>query len=199
MIVVDRDGRCTACKGKILEHPHLICPWCNARDWEEEARKIKLDPAKDPVGVILGCRAKIRLVRAEERRLKALRSRAARALLARDDREELFSQLGKLRRDLFMRWAVEDHKVETCEAGHPRSRWGYRKGPRGWYCRKCDEAHPDHPGETDGQRRRRVHREHAAHAKVIAELLGQRADPETPNLLEPLPLGRLAHPPVGGE
>ena len=182
----------------MLEHPYLVCPWCQLVDWEREARAMHMDPSKDPVAVIKGCRARRLELAAQLEQVRALRSRAAREILRRDDREQLFAQL-RTSRAVFMGWAVRDSRPAVCAKGHVRSSHGYRiqtlRGKVRWGCKECDREDPEMSGLTDKQReRRRLERQ----AKMTGGLLARRSDPEIPNLLDPLPLGRLAREPGAG-
>ncbi len=101
------DGFCTSCRKWALEKPGLACPWCASASADAAIEGLGLSPEDDPVKVLLAVRAELERVRAHQRQVMALRSRAAREILRRNNVKEDV-KAAKSRLDAIERWAVAD-------------------------------------------------------------------------------------------
>lgn len=116
---LNRDGFCSGCHNWALDYEGMECPWCHAASADKAMKDLHLDPDASPVEVIIAVRAALEALRAQQRQLFTLRSRAARGLLRRGNvAEDVKAARTKL--PAVERWAVADQPAATRDRLAPR-------------------------------------------------------------------------------
>lgn len=171
-MALSKEGYCTACKGWVLDYPHLMCPWCSHPRTAATQQALGLSQDADPFEVLTAAEAGIVENTRERHQLLALRSKAAHSIIQADDLPAA-ARRAHHRIATLERWGTYGSKPKTCDRGHLRSEHGYRR-PRGWGCRACDErrrAEPKPAPLTAEQRNdpTRLDRLWAEHERRLAE------------------------------
>ncbi len=120
------DGFCTSCQRWALDFPGLACPWCASASADAARASLGLDPDADHVAVLVAVRAELEAIRAKQRQLMALRSRAARALLKAGNVADDV-KAARTRLDAVERWAVADMPAAERERLAPNRMPGKRQ------------------------------------------------------------------------
>lgn len=126
---LNSDGYCTTCQRWALDKPGLACPWCASASADKARADLHLDPDASPVEVLIAVRAELEAVRAHQREVMALRSRAARALLMRGNVAQDV-KAARTRLDAVERWAVADQPRAERERLAPRHLPATKRGMR---------------------------------------------------------------------
>jgi len=128
-VTINGDGFCSRCQKWALDYPGLACPHCASASADEARKGLQLDPDASPVEVLIAVRAELEVIRARQRQVFALRSKAARALLARGNvAEDIKAARSKIW--AVERWAVADQPAQTRERLAPRQQRGTKAGIR---------------------------------------------------------------------
>ncbi len=113
-MALNSDGYCHQCHNWALDFPGLDCPWCHSASADAAMKALALDPDTSPVEVIIAVRTALETLRAQQRQLFALRSKAARGLLRGGNvAEDVKAARTKL--PAVERWSVADSPKETRE------------------------------------------------------------------------------------
>ena len=102
------DGYCESCGHWALEYPNLLCPWHQAAVVTDPC--LDLNPDEDPKAIMNAVVAELRVLYLRGKALKAVRARAARAVLAQPTRVAAAKLVGRMVRTL-ERWATMDDPV----------------------------------------------------------------------------------------
>lgn len=118
-MTLNNDGFCSKCTKWALDYPGLACPWCASASADEARKGLSLDPDASPVEVLIAVRAELEAIRAHQRQIFALRSRAARGILKSPD---VAAAVKAARSKIWAieRWAVADSPKATRERLAPR-------------------------------------------------------------------------------